>query len=175
MDNTSKIACDASRTSRDRLSRSPTSPARSNRVDNRKFLIKDNELIENIKSLEISDDAVRCSTVNRNTLSLDTSDERVESHQTFRKLTPVHHHPLMAMNDSFDDGDSLKNVNSTSDALPDVVPTFVHPRAPLDACKVSHRQETADYQSLMNNNNNNDVKQIRAAVKPFYREPSPVS
>lgn len=165
-------------TATDSLSISSTSPTIPNTVDNRNFIIQDNDLIKSVKSIEISmasvGSSVKCETVNRNNLSLDTSsnerqlDER--NQQSFRKLTPVHHHPLMML-DSFEDEDSLNNSN-TSRNFPDVVPTFAHPRAP-ESNKIS--LATADLVNSVNNNNNNDVNKIRAAVKPFYREPSPVS
>lgn len=162
------------------LSQSSTSPTVTNRVDNRSFLIKDNDLIEKINSIEISirkvETTVRRENVNRSHLSLDTSnseqhhDER--NHQSlFRKLTPVHHHPLM-MNDSFEDECANENplVNSnTSRNFPDVVPTFAHPR-PSESSKIS--LATADLVNSVNNNNNNDDVQ---KIKTFYREQSPVS
>lgn len=173
---------DINTTGTNNLSITSTSPTMSNRVDNRNFIIKDNDLIESINSIDISVIKVETSmhreTMNRNNLSLDTSLSQQPPHDQrnhqFRKLTPVHHHPLM-MNDSFEDECANENslVNSnTSRSFPDVVPTFAHPR-PSQSGKIS--LATADLVNSVNNNNNNDVQKIKATVKPFYREPSPVS
>lgn len=173
----SKTDSGTSATVSHRLPITSTSSPLAGTVDNRRFLLKDDELMENLQSLDISGASVTCTMGNRNTLSLNTGNES-RSHDenslhTFRKLTPVHHHPLMMMADSFDDEDTLKNSNATVPSFPDVVPTFAHPRVVAGASKIT--LGTADLVNSVNNNNNNDVKQIRAAVKPFYREPSPVS
>lgn len=167
----SKLDLGTSATVSQRLSITSTSSTNANNVDNHRFLRQDDDILENLQTLDISSATV---TVNRNTLSLDTRDSSrahdESTQQTFRKLTPVHHHPLMMMNDSFDDEDTLKNSNAPARSFPDVVPSFAHPHA---SSKMT--LGTADLVNSTVNNNNNDVKQIRAAVKPFYREPSPVS
>jgi hypothetical protein len=92
-----------------------------------------------------------------------------ENYQSsYRKLTPVHHHPLM-LNDSFEEdfGDTLMMSNASRN-FPDVVLT--HSTA-AESSKIS--LATADIVNSVNNNNN-EAKKINS-VKPFYREPSPVS
>lgn len=157
---------DTNTTTTDNLSISSASPTISNKAVNGSFLISsvkmNNELVDNMNSIKLTTE-----NENRNTLSLDTTSNSENYQSSFRKLTPVHHHPLM-LNDSFEeeiDG-SLKMSNATRN-FPDVVLTH----STAEASKIS--LATADIVNSVNNNNSGAKKIIHA--KPFYREPSPVS
>lgn len=146
----------------DNVSTSSASPTISNQVENETSSAGKSSGIDlenmtgNLNSLQLTTSvASEDSMHNRRSLTLDTNLPNLQ----IQKLTPVHHHPLMMIDDENDLEDSCNNIQLSN--FPDVVLAHNQPKAKSLA--------TAD---LVNSvNNNNGIK----SRKPIYREPSPVS